>query len=85
MNNLGGAGDRFGDYLCEDCNNLPCVGGHHEFTKFTKPTTKISKSMHEMTIDDGGDRQTGREGNLAADILFLKHDSSIFRLSSNRV
>ena len=26
---LGGAGVRFGDYLCEVCANLPCLSGHN--------------------------------------------------------
>ena len=29
MAKLGGAGDRFGDYLCVDCANLPSVSGHN--------------------------------------------------------
>ena len=33
---LGGAGDRFGDYLSVDCVNLPWVSGHNQLsnTKF---------------------------------------------------
>ena len=42
-----GAGDRFGDYLCVDCANLPHVvdSVHYQFThtKFTRPNSNISK------------------------------------------
>ena len=38
----GGCGDRFGDYFCVDCANLPCVTNTD--TKFAKPYTKVSKS-----------------------------------------
>jgi len=46
MAKLGGAGDRFGDYLCVDCANLPDAGGHDQFTntKFTRPKAQISES-----------------------------------------
>ena len=47
IGNLGGAGDRFGDYLCVDCANLPHVvdSVHYQFThtKFTRPNSNISK------------------------------------------
>ena len=43
---LGGAGDKFGDYLCVDCANLPCVRGNNQLTNttFTTHITKISSS-----------------------------------------
>ena len=51
---LGGAGDRFGDYLCLDCPNLLCVSGHDQFTntKFTRPISQISKSNDDATADE---------------------------------
>ena len=43
---VGGAVDRFGDYLYVDRAHLLCMGQHNQFTdtKFTRPTKKISKS-----------------------------------------
>ena len=43
---LGGAGDRFGDYICVDCANLPYAGGCNQFTdtKFTRPDAQVSES-----------------------------------------
>ena len=45
---LGGAGDRFGDYLGVDCANLICISGNKHLTNttFTRPIPKISKSSH---------------------------------------
>ena len=45
-----GAGDKFGDYLCVDCANLPCKSGHNQLTKakVTRPITRISKSRREL-------------------------------------
>ena len=39
---LGGAGDRFGDYLCVDCTNLPFVSGRNQLTNLKD--SKILKS-----------------------------------------
>ena len=38
--------DRFGDYVCVDWVNLPCVSGQNQFinTKFTRPINKMSKT-----------------------------------------
>ena len=49
---FGGAGSRCGDCLCVDCSNLPYVSGCNQFTntKFTKPNTKISKSLHHSEL-----------------------------------
>ena len=49
---LGGAGDRFCDYLCLDFANLPCPSGHNQRiqTKFTRPITNISKSTHNLVL-----------------------------------
>ena len=49
MGELGGAGDRFGDYLCVDGRNLSCVNGQNPFTnsKFTGPITKMSRSSSD--------------------------------------
>ena len=54
---LVGSGDRFGDYLCVDCANLPRAIGRNKFTstKFTKPTTKISKSFSGRSVATFGD------------------------------
>ena len=41
---LGGAGDRFCDYLSVDCANLPCVSEYNQFTNINRPITNISKS-----------------------------------------
>ena len=48
-NKLGGAGDWFGDYLCVNWANLPCLSGRNQFTntKFPRPITKISKSNYD--------------------------------------
>ena len=45
---FGGVGDRFGDYLWFDCDNLPWFDGHNRFKsrKFTRPLTKFSKSIY---------------------------------------
>ena len=44
---LGETGDRFGDYLCVDCVDLPSVSVRNQFinTKFTRPIAKFSKSI----------------------------------------
>ena len=49
MSKRGGAGGRFGDFLGVDCANLPYLCGHNQFTntKFTRPNTQISSSIHE--------------------------------------
>ena len=56
---LGGAGDKFGDYLCVDCANLPCVRGNNQVTNttFTRPVTKISKSKPRSKIT----KRSGKE------------------------
>ena len=43
---LGGAADRFCDYLCVDYVNLPRISKHNHFknTKLTKKNTKMLKS-----------------------------------------
>ena len=61
MSKLGGAGDRFGDYLS-------CQSGHNQFTntKFNRPIIKMSKSTHETSVgkrrrrDGGGGKVMGR-------------------------
>ena len=55
IDELGETGCRFGEYLCVDCGNLPCLSGHSQLanTKFTKPNTKISKSDHRSRSTDG--------------------------------
>ena len=52
IHKLGGAGDRFGDYLCADCPFLPCVSRRSQLinTKFTKHITNISKSSCRQTV-----------------------------------
>ena len=47
LSKLEGASGRFGDYLCMVGANLPGVSGHNQCvnTKFTRPITKISKSV----------------------------------------
>ena len=49
---LGGAGDRFGDHLAVSCANVPSLSECNQFTdtKFTRPVTKISKSIHEPSV-----------------------------------
>ena len=44
---LGGAGHRFGDYVCVDCAYFPCTSGCNQFitTQLTRPINKISKSI----------------------------------------
>ena len=32
MSKLGLVGGRFGDYYCEDCDNLSCANGHNQLT-----------------------------------------------------
>ena len=46
---LGRAGDRFGDNLCVDCANFPCVSGssHFKNTNFARPINKMLKSKVE--------------------------------------
>ena len=48
IDQLGGASDRFCDYLCVDCANMLCGSGHNQFTntKINRPITKILKSTH---------------------------------------
>ena len=49
MTKLGGDGDRFGDNLCVDCANFPCVSGssHFKNTNFARPINKMLKSKVE--------------------------------------
>ena len=45
VNKLWGAGDRFGDYLCDDCTNMPCVSGHNQFTNTLNLQTHNSPDL----------------------------------------
>ena len=64
MIKLGGAGERFGDYLCLHCTKFPFECGpdadtrHSQFTKshVTRPSAKISKTK----VDD--DERVSRSG-----------------------
>ena len=49
MAKLGGAGDRFGDYLCVHCADSHYISGSNQFInpKFTRPITKVAKSSLE--------------------------------------
>ena len=52
---LGGAGDRFGDYLYVDDANLIWVRGHNQptnwNTRFPRPNRKISKSTYKQKTE----------------------------------
>ena len=80
ISKLGGAGDRFGDYLCVNRVNLLCISGCKRFTntKFTTPT------VNPIILGERGacSRVLATSG---PDILFLNHENSILRQSSNPV
>ena len=52
---VGGAGDRFGDYLCVNCDNSRCLNGGNQFAKqkFTTLVAKMSKSIFPLSIGPG--------------------------------
>jgi len=52
---LGGDANRFGDYLCVNCANVPCICGHNQFTntKPTRPITQTSKSTEDKREKNG--------------------------------
>ena len=74
---LGGAGDRFGDYLC----------GLRQFslcnTQFTKPITKISMPGSLFPIERG-DGECARQTAIRAQVLFLGAPRESFIHLANR-
>ena len=40
-----GAGDRFGDYLCDDCTNLSCISGRNLQTQNSPDLTPKFQSL----------------------------------------
>ena len=63
---LGGAGDRFGVYLCVDFANLPCLTIHKQFTntKFTTHVANISKSSKHNNLMQGASSEVPAHGEV---------------------